>query len=110
MTSIQSVIAPPLSASEFVAVSFENVQTIALQATSRDVWMAYSEGGLQHASSRFKLSTFQTTDGTADSAMVLTFPHAPYSGTLWFASASTGNNAVVHIWSISCGHRMNGGY
>ena len=110
MTSIQAVVAPILTASEFVAVSFENVQTIALQATGKDAWVAYSESGLNQSVSRFKLSQFDSPDGSGDSALVLTFPHAPYSGTLWFASAHGSDTSTIHIWSISCGHNMRGGY
>jgi len=105
MTSIQSVVAPPLSSNEFVAIAFENVQTIVLQATEKGAWVSYSENGLKQPQSRFKLSKFQDSDGTGDSALVLTFPLKPYSGMLWFASEGASADVRVHIWSISCGNQ-----
>lgn len=103
MTSIQVVTAPQNNAGlPFPAVSFENVQSITIQATGKDAWVAYSEGGLLSSSTRFKISQFDTPDGSGSSGLVLTFPLAPYSGTLWFSSAGAGES-TIHVWSVSCG-------
>jgi len=103
MSSIQVVTAPQLTAGEpFVAVRFTNAQMIAIQATAKDAWVAYSEGGLTSTSTRFKLSQFDSPDGSGDSGMVLTFPHTPYTGELWFASAGNADS-LIHVWTVTCG-------
>jgi hypothetical protein len=109
MTSIQVVIAPQIAAGvQYVAVRFTNAQSIALQATNADAWVAYSEGGLTLETTRFKLSQYDTPDGTGSSGLVLTFPLKPYTGTLWFASASGSTDSKIHVWTVSCG--SNGQY
>ena len=109
MTSIQVVTAPQISAgAQYVAVRFENVQSIVLQATAADAWVAYSEGGLSLETTRFKLSQFDAGGVNRLDGLVLTFPLKPYTGTLWFASASGSTDAKVHVWTVSCG--SNGQY
>ena len=105
MTSIQVVTAPIIAASsQYVAVRFENVQSIAIQATAADAWVAYSEGGLTLETTRFKISQFDAGGVNRLDGLVLTFPLKPYTGTLWFASASGSTEAKIHVWSVSCGN------
>jgi len=103
-SSFQVVVAPPLTSTErFPAITVENVQTLVLQSTEKGSWMSYSEDGLNQPFSRYKLSKFQDADGTGDSALVITFPLEPFTGTLFFASEGASADSRVHIWAIQCG-------
>jgi hypothetical protein len=106
MGTIQGGIGAVSTATDHLSISVENVQTLAVQCRENDAWMAYSQGGLDHESSRFKLSQFESTDGTSSAGLVLEFPHAPYSGTLWFKSTSGATESKIVVWSVQCGSRM----
>ena len=111
MGSIQGGIAKVAGSNNNLAIAVQNVQTMVIQAREKDAFMAYSEAGLSDESSRIKLSQFEGTDGTQSSGLVLTFPHSPFSGTLYFQSTSGVDVSTVVIWSMTCGHtRMQGGY
>ena len=111
MGSIQGGIAKVAGSNDNLAIAIPNAQTIVIQCREKDAFMAYSEGGLQQLPSRLKLSQFENTDGTQSSGLVLTFPHSPFSGTLWFQSTSGVDTAEIVVWTIECAHnRMQGGY
>jgi len=110
MGSIQGGRAKVSTATNHLAIAVENVQTMVIQARQVDAFMAYSESGLENIHSRLKLSQFEANDGTSTSGLIMTFPHAPYSGTLYFRSTSASTEAEIIIWSVKCGHGMNGGY
>ena len=106
MSNIQTVIAPPIdTGSVYPAIDFQNVQTMALQATTNNAWVAFNEADLLHENTRFKLAEFDTTSGEAHEGLVLTFPLKPYSGILWFASAGSPSGsdtqAEIHVWTIT---------
>ena len=106
MTNIQTVIAPAIdTGSVYPAIDFQNVQTMALQTTTNNAWVAFSESDLLHENTRFKLAEFDTTSGDGHEGLVLTFPLKAYSGILWFASAgATGGanpQAEIHVWTIT---------
>lgn len=104
--NIQKVEAPILTSNEFPSISFEDVQTLAIQSLDYDCYVAYSEAGLQRESSRFIVKTGNTGANPSDADIILTFPLKPYSGTLWFASKNAGNPTGVVIWTVSCGKGM----
>jgi hypothetical protein len=104
MTSIQTIDCSIPSANRNTAIAFENVQTIIMQATVHEAWIAYSQDALSNPNARFKISKYINNDGSGDSALVLTFPLKPYTGQLYIASAHASEDAKVCVWSISCGN------
>jgi len=87
----------------------EDAQLVVIQADSEDAYMAYSREGLDHESSRLNLSQFAATDGTQDSALVLTFPLKPYTGSFFFASTSA-TISNISILQVGCGSVKKMGY
>ena len=111
MGSIQGGTAKVSTATDHLAIAVQNVQSMVIQCREKDALMAYSEGGLDFSFSRIKLSQFESIDGTNSSGLVMTFPHSPFSGTLYFKSTSNTDTAEIVIWSVECAHnRMQGGY
>lgn len=92
--------ANPLTSNEILELAFTKAQSLSIQVKDYDAFMSFSSEGLQHTSSRFKLSRFATNDGTGESALVLTFPIKSFTGTLFFASANPANASNVVIWQI----------
>jgi hypothetical protein len=101
--SIQVVDCPIPTDGANKGIALENVQTLILQATVHEVWISYSEEGLSQPYSRFKVSKYINNDGSGDSALVINFPHEPYTGFLYIASAHATDDAKVAIWQIQCG-------
>jgi len=80
----------------------QNVQTLAIHATDYDVYVSYSEGGLQQEATRFLLKA-STGAGSGEEGVVFTFPLKAYSGLLWFASKNAASSTSVMVWTFSCG-------
>lgn len=98
MGSIQSGDAQILTYTngEMLSFRFDNCITLVLQSLTLDTWVSYSEGGLQSASQRFKVSA----DGTnTNTPLTLNFSQ-PRSGTLFFASANAGATSTITMWQI----------
>mgnify|MGYP003141724277 CR=1 FL=1 len=104
MGSIQGGIAKVSTANNHLAIAVQDVQSLVIQCRETDSVMAYSEVDLDNPRARIKLSQFEATDGTNSSGLVLTFPHRPFSGTLYFRSTSTTDTAEIVVWSVQCGH------
>ena len=85
---------------EVLELAFTKAQSLTLQSRNFDTFMSFSREGLSHKSSRFKLSRFAANDGTGESALVMTFPIASFTGSLFFASANPSNASVVTVWQI----------
>ena len=85
---------------EVLELAFTKAQSLTLQTKNWDAFMSFSREGLEHKSSRFKLSRFAANDGTGESALVLTFPLESFTGTIFFASANPTNPSVVKVWQI----------
>ena len=110
MGTIQGGIAKVAGSDNNLAIAVQDVQTMVIQAREQDVFMAYSEGGLSEEVVRYRIARTRNDEGMAE-GLILTFPHSPYSGTLYFQSASGLDPATVIVWSVKCGHRrMQGGY
>lgn len=78
-----------------LALAFENSVCVTLQSENKDVYVSYSEGGLQSESTRFKLLTVPQNES------ILTLPFSqPRSGLLFFASADPAATARVTMWQI----------
>lgn len=92
--------ANPLTSNEILELAFTKAQSLSIQCQDYDAFMSFSSEGLQHASSRFKLSRFATNDGTGESVLTLTFPIKSFTGTLFFASANATNASTVVVWQI----------
>jgi len=101
--AIQVVEAPILTSDEFVSISVTDAQTLVLQTVNFDAYVAYSEGGLLSSNTRFILKQQDGIGNVYEADLVLTFPHKPYSGTLWFASKNNTDSTQVKVWSFSCG-------
>jgi len=101
--SIVGGIAKPITShtgQEILELAFYNAQSITIQTRDRDAFMSFSVEGLQHSSSRMKLSKYAALDGTQSSGLVLTFPLAPFTGTIFFASANPTQNANLVCWQV----------
>ena len=98
--SIVGGVAKPVTSNEVLELAFTKDQTLIIQAREKDGFMSFSKEGLNHASQRIKLSRYDTLSGTHQSGLVLTFPQAAFTGTLFFASANPTLDADVVIWQI----------
>lgn len=97
MGSIQDGEAQILSfAGQAIAFTYTNAVCLTLQCQTNDVFVSYSEGGLQSETSRFKISQFASQE---ESYLILPFSQ-PRSGTLFFASANVAAAARVVMWQI----------
>tara|TARA_R100001198_G_C5186461_1_gene180878 strand:- start:15 stop:341 length:327 start_codon:yes stop_codon:yes gene_type:complete len=93
--------AQPLTNSDNpLELAFTKAQTLIIQTRDKDAFMSFSIEGLQHQSSRFKLSRYEPLTGSHQSGLVLTFPQAAFTGSLFFASANPTDVAKVAIWQI----------
>jgi len=92
--------ASPVTSDDVLELSFTKAQSLTLQSRNFDTFMSFSKEGLDHKSSRFKLSRFSANDGTGESALVLTFPLKSFTGSLFFSSANPSNDSVVVVWQI----------
>ena len=99
--SIVSGQAQPLSNSDNpLELAFTKAQSLTIQTRDKDAFMSFSIEGLQHEHSRFKLSRYEPLTGSHQSGLVLTFPLAGFTGSLFFASANPTDIAKVAIWQI----------
>ena len=98
--SIVGGVAKPVTSEEVLELAFTKAQTLTIQTRDRDSFMAFSREGLNHASQRMKLSRYDALDGTNSSGLVLTFTQAPFTGTIFFASANPTLDANVVIWQV----------
>jgi len=85
-----------------LALAYSNSQSLTIVCREHSVYIAYSEGGLQSDSSRFKLQKINNSAAEGPDGMTLTF-NTPSSGVLYFASANASDTATVHMWSVECG-------
>ena len=98
--SIVGGVAKPVTSNEVLELAFTKAQTLTIQTRDRDGFMSFSRDGLSHESQRMKLSRYDALDGTNSSGLVLTFPQAAFTGTLFFASANPTLDANIVIWQI----------
>mgnify|MGYP003676601282 CR=1 FL=1 len=79
-----------------LALAYDQAVCLTLQCQVEDVFVSYSEGGLQNESTRFKISQFASQE---ESYLVLPFS-TPRSGILYFASANVAAASRVVMWQI----------
>ena len=101
--------ASQVGSDDVLELRVQDAQLVVIQATNEDAYMAYSREGLEHASSRIRLSEFFAADGTASSGLVLTFPLKPYTGSFFFASQSA-TVSNISILQVGCGSANKMGY
>ncbi len=78
-----------------LALAYTNAQTLLLKSQTHDVYISYSEGGLQQDSSRWKLQK----EGDEGSPLIIPLPNLS-TGILYFASANAGATALVSMWQM----------
>ncbi len=104
-TSIQGGTAQILTyAGQALALTYSDCQSLIIASYEKPVFIAYSEGNLQSEFTRFKLQKVNDASAEGDYALVLTF-NTPSTGTLYFASANAGTDALVTMWAIGCGSK-----
>lgn len=87
-----------------LALAYSNSQVIMIQAQTHDVYAAYSEVGLQSEQSRFVIRKGDSTSvDEVPYALIIQFPLAKSSGTIFFASKNAAATAKVQLWSFACG-------
>lgn len=86
-----------------LALAYSNSQAIMLKVTTHDVYASYSEVGLQSAQSRWLIQKSDSSADSEDYALIIPFPLAKSSGTIFFASKNATETADVQLWSFACG-------
>ena len=79
-----------------LALAYTNAQTLMVKSQTHDVYISYSEGGLQQDSSRYKL---QKDEETISNGLIIPLPNLS-TGILYFASANVGASALVSMWQM----------